>query len=471
MSDPRQSVTGSLSAFSIFDITQSLMVGQRSATVTIQSGVKKGTLSFEGGQITAAIDHQLRNGDRAVMEIFAWDVGEFSIDFETPPLVKNVNTPTDHLLLEVARTLDEARRDRGVKSDNKDAQAKTVITKDVEDRVENQIKNQVNAVFKRVALTSGPTRSRYSLDAFDSLLQALLELSGTVLFLKPGQRPRVRTATGFAIIKDEAIERSEIEGFLRTLLSETEALRLRETKEVSTFFQSPASGPFRVVAVDEQGTFVLTITPCDRMVPKLEDACRGTAAIELLQNTTEGLIVLAGPLGVGKGVVLDATVKGHLKNREAFAFQFARGSSYNMAGEYGFCVRRALPATPLQFHDALRAALDQAPDLITFCGAQEREAFPLALSACGIDRLVLFTLESHSSQDTLKRLFHLSRTAFGDSMEDALSERLKAIIDLSPGARGEPPTASVLTVDREIQMLFAKGDLAGLLHRRAQVTV
>jgi hypothetical protein len=223
MSDSSNLVSGNLAVFSIFDITQSLMVGQRSAMVTVVSGPKKCSLHFEGGQVVSALDWMLRTGERAVIEVFSWTHGTFCIDFNAPAAEHNVKTPTDHLLLEVARNLDEAHRDRGVDAKKTDDATKSVISKDVESRVDNQLKNQVNAVFKRVALTSGPSRNRYTLDAFDVLLQALLEMSGTVLFLKPGQRPRLRTAQGFATIKDEAIERAEIEGFLRSLLSETAA--------------------------------------------------------------------------------------------------------------------------------------------------------------------------------------------------------------------------------------------------------
>lgn len=466
MADTEKKLVGDLSVFSIVDIIQSLMMGRRTALLSLQSGEKKGALHVETGQIVYAVDHQLRQGNRAAVEVLNWTEGVFIVDFEAPSVKHNVSSPTEHLLLEIARNTDEARKDLDEKTSTPEAPSQATVSKDVGDRFDAQLKSQVNAIFKRVASTSAPQRSRYSLDAFDSLLQALVELSGTVLFLKPGQRPRVRTSEGFAVIKEEAIERAEIEGFLRSLLSETEAVLLREAKEVSTFFQSKTAGPFRVVAVDEQGSVVLTLTPCGRPVPPIEQAVSNPEAVQDLTAPREGLVVVAGPLGSGKSLLSDAIVSHHMASRGAFAYQFSRGSAYSITTDRGMSVRRAIPPTAAQFHDALRAALEQAPEIISIAGASDREALSMALSACGGGRLVLFALESHSPGDTACRLLHLARTGFGESLLDPLSERLRLIADLTPSPRSGPPRVSVLRIEPAIRSMIAAGDERALKSAR-----
>ena len=76
------SVNGDLQAFSIFDVTQSLMIGRKTAQVTIESGIKRGFLHFKEGQIVAALDDQFRIGEAAATSLFSWRGGTFCIDFD-----------------------------------------------------------------------------------------------------------------------------------------------------------------------------------------------------------------------------------------------------------------------------------------------------------------------------------------------------------------------------------------------------
>ena len=52
-------VQGDLASFSIFDITQTLLSGRKTAYVSVESGIHRGYLSFQGGQIVHARTREL----------------------------------------------------------------------------------------------------------------------------------------------------------------------------------------------------------------------------------------------------------------------------------------------------------------------------------------------------------------------------------------------------------------------------
>ena len=461
MLNSQQAVTGDLSAFSVLELTQTLSMARRSGVIFLMSGSREGQLHFLDGQIVAAFDPDLRGGNRAAVELFSWDEGMFEIAFDRKPSEPNVTASTDHLMMEFARNVDETKRDRAEKHSSGEGNSQS-LRSEVSERVDDDLQSRVNAIFKRVANDSVPHRARHSLDAFDALLSAAIELQGTVLFLRPDHRPSVRTRSGFASIKDTAIEREELVGFLKALLTEAEWLKLREQKELVTYFHSNAAGPFKVVAIEEQGGLLLTFSPSGKSVPPLKLICDNPNLLDCLTSMRDGLILIAGPIGVGKELLLDAAVKHHLLERDSFAYQFSKSSAYSITADRGFCVRRSLPTTGHQLQDAVRAALDQGPDVITFSGGSDREAFTTALGSCGLRRLILFTLESHSPSDTLNRLFHMARTTFGDSLLDSVAEHLRAIIDLAPATRNSPAASSALIVDQEIQDVIRKGDVNDL---------
>ena len=462
-----RSVSGDLKAFNIFDVTQSLMSGRKTALVTVQAGSRRGYVNFREGQIVSALDDALNKGEHAVMDIFSWTEGSFTIDFDVLPEETNIDLPTDHLLLEVARNLDEVRRDRElVPVEHPLRQDSEDVGGDMRERVGAKLRSRLNSVFKQVAVEAEPGRARYTANAFDALLQALLELEGTVLFLRAGHRPRIKTSSGFSTLKDEVIGEDELRGFLDGLLSESEAKTLRETKEVATFFHSTALGAFKVTVVNEHGSQLVTFAPSGRAVPRLEGVVNDVMLLQKLRETRSGLVVIGGPLGSGKGTLLGALIADHMIHRDAFAFQLSDRNRHAFNLDSGFCVHRALPA-PGALPTAVRGALEQGPDVLAICGAADPDALGLAVSAAASDRLVLFAFESHTPGDTVARLLRLARTVEGDSLAPLLADRLRMVVDC--GSReGE---LDVLEVNAAVAASIRAEDLAGIRQHRLHAPV
>ncbi len=458
LDDATRSVSGDLRAFNIFDVTQSLMSGRKTARVTVQSSNRKGYVYFRDGQIVAAVDDSLSKGQSAVMDIFSWSGGSFTIDFDVPSETVNIDVPTDHLLLEVARGMDELRRDRDLSpEDDVDGDA----TKgELKQRVGEELRDRLNRVFKRVADEAEPARARYTFNAFDGLLQALNDLQGTVLFLRPGQRPRIKSRGGLSSLNGELVTTEEIQGFLQPLLSETEQRQLRETKEVETFFHSETVGSFKVNVLNEHGRELLTFAPTGKLVSRLEALCPDPEQAAGLAATNSGLIVVGGPLGSGKAPLVSAVIAHHMESRGAFAIQFSDRNRHTYDQEPGFCIHRSLPA-PGDLRSALRSALEQGPEVVGIVGANDPDAFALALSAAGEGRLVLFTLDSHTPRDTVRRMMLLATPQGGDSLAPLLAERLRHVVDCQAAT-----VLSSIAVDDEERTLLRRADVAGLASRR-----
>jgi Tfp pilus assembly pilus retraction ATPase PilT len=465
-----RSVQGDLRAFSIFDVTQSLLMGRKTARVTLVSGRRKGYVYFRDGQIVSASDDSLQQGEKAVTHIFSWVGGTFTIDFGVQAASVNIDLPTDHLLLEIARNIDEVRRDKGIEREPDEKQGKQ-IGDAVTDRVGEKLRARLQSVFKDIATKAEPVRERNTASAFDSHLQALLDLHGTLLFLRPGSRPRIKTRQGFATIKDRIIDAAEIHGFLQALLSEREAKEFKENKEVTSYMTSHGLGAFRINVVNEYGSPLVTITRAERTAPQLTQLIQDPGARESLQKIPHGLVVVAGPLGSGKADLVAAMIEDRMSRLDAFAFEFALGVRHVYASERGFCVRHAMPRQD-ELHVTLRSALDQGPDVLAFVGA-DPAVFPLALSAAGLHRLVLLTLESHSINDTLARLLRFGEGADQGYLTEGLSQHLRAIIDLGlPAIPGGTPEADVFLVDREAEAFLKSRDGTALrTHRLSHARV
>jgi Tfp pilus assembly pilus retraction ATPase PilT len=459
-------LTGDLEAFGIFDLTQSLMLGQRTAVVTLSFESRRGYVSFKEGQIVGALDDSLRGGEEALASLFGWRRGQFTVEFDRPPMEVNISTPTDSLLLGLARHFDEAKQESGDGPASRDEDVKDAVC----DRVSDELRQRVNRIFKRVANSSEPARARYTRSAFDTLLRALLDLGGQVLLLRPGEPPRVRVGQSFSELREAALSEDEIDGFLALALSEAETSELREAKETSTFFHTEELGAFRMTAILDHGTPVLTFALASRPLPSLSAVLGGEALAAALRQVGDGLLLVAGPLGLDRSVVTAALIQDRLDLDGAFAVHYAHGLPFAYRGGSGACIVKAMPASPRDLARSLRTTLESEPSVLAFDDEGRRETFALAAAASAGRRLVIYAMESQSRATTLIKLARLASTGDGEDLGEVLAERLRWVIDLAPGAESGHPQVSALPIGREEAALIRAGrseDLRRLQSSRA----
>lgn len=102
----KSQLAGDLTAISLFELCQFLMVMRRSGTVRVKSGKRTATLAVRDGQIVSVVDDELQHGEEAFYRIACWNEGTF--DFVPGPVSgTGIGVSTDGLLLEAARRLDE----------------------------------------------------------------------------------------------------------------------------------------------------------------------------------------------------------------------------------------------------------------------------------------------------------------------------------------------------------------------------
>lgn len=101
-------VVGSLKQMNVVEIVQSLELGRKTAVVEVQParGVR-GSIACQAGRVVYAMCGALV-GDEAFYELVAWKDGFFRIHYggESPP--PNIHAPTQFLVLEALRRIDEA---------------------------------------------------------------------------------------------------------------------------------------------------------------------------------------------------------------------------------------------------------------------------------------------------------------------------------------------------------------------------
>jgi len=97
---------GHLEKISIHEIMRGLSLMGKSGQLLVVYGNRKGLLSFMQGHVIHAAVGNLK-GEKGIYRLLLWRNGQFLFDPQTPPMVQNVRTPTETLVMECARRLEQ----------------------------------------------------------------------------------------------------------------------------------------------------------------------------------------------------------------------------------------------------------------------------------------------------------------------------------------------------------------------------
>ncbi len=106
----RRGITGDLENLGLADIVQTLVVGLKTARVTLTSAKRQGQIWFENGAARHAEVGELK-GERAFYDLVTWTSGEFVIEHGVRTREHTLHRDAMFLVMEGLRLLDESRTD------------------------------------------------------------------------------------------------------------------------------------------------------------------------------------------------------------------------------------------------------------------------------------------------------------------------------------------------------------------------
>lgn len=100
------SLRGQISHILVIEILQLLHISQKSGTLTLVNGLKKGSIGYLDGKLVWA-ETQEKVGEDAVSELVSWREGTFDFQKDQIRPLMNIHTPTMQLILNCAKMIDE----------------------------------------------------------------------------------------------------------------------------------------------------------------------------------------------------------------------------------------------------------------------------------------------------------------------------------------------------------------------------
>jgi len=211
----------------------------------------------------------------------------------------------------------------------------------------------------------------------------------------------------------------------------------------------PQDGQFTVELANEPVSFRIATLPCSggekivlRLLHQVQQALEpgklGMSAEQLAQFTEvlhqpQGLILVTGPTGSGKTVTLYSA----LQARNTPDVNICSVEDPIEIPLAGLNQTQINPRAGLTFQSILRALLRQDPDIIMVGEIRDGETAEIAINAAQTGHLVLSTLHTNSTAETLVRLHQMSvaRWMISSALSLVIAQRL--VRRLCPHCREE----------------------------------
>jgi twitching motility protein PilU len=295
----------------------------------------------------------------------------------------------------------------------------------------------------------------------EKLLQLMAEKKASDIFISAGSPITIKIQGVPTPVNPQTMDAEQTKKICYEMLKPTQIETLEKELELNFSKPMPGLGNFRVNMFWQKGSIACVIRYITADIPKMQDLALPHVLSTLIMEK-RGLVLVVGATGSGKSTTLasmidfrNSTAAGHILTMEdPVEYVFTPKKSIMNQREVGNDTR--------SFHDALRNAMRQAPDVILIGEIRDLETMRMALTYALSGHLCLATLHANNAYQAMNRVISFFPLEVRPMLLQDLSVSLKAVISqrLIKTIDGKrTPAVEVLLNTRNIQELIEKGEI------------
>ena len=277
---------------------------------------------------------------------------------------------------------------------------------------------------------------------FEEFIMQAREMNASDIHLTVGA-PTVVRVNGelrkYTELSDQVVNRT-----ILSILSAEQEKMLTEGKDIDFSFELKNGARQRVNVFRQSGKLAACIRLLNAEIPTLEELKMPPVLLEFAKKR-RGLVLVTGPTGAGKSTTLAALMEYINKTRACHVITIEDPIEYRYKQEKATIHQRELGRDVPSFHEALRSALREDPDVILIGEMRDYETISLAMTAAETGHLVFGTLHTSSAAQTVDRIIDACLIHSQDQVRSQLASMIQGIIaqTLIPRADGKGRVAAV----------------------------
>jgi twitching motility protein PilT len=237
----------------------------------------------------------------------------------------------------------------------------------------------------------------------DELLKLMVDKGASDLHIVVGSPPMIRMHGLLKPAVEDTVSPAIAQELIAAIMTKTDSDMLMDQREVDFAYSLPGVSRFRVNACFQRDSVSAVL----RAIPGLPPALEEMGLPQIVTDMTKkprGLVVVTGPTGSGKSTTLAAMINYINRNQAVRIVTIEDPIEFLHNNIKAVISQREVGRDTLSFHNALRSALRQDPDVILVGEMRDLETISLALTAAETGHLVFGTLHVTSAPESINRM-------------------------------------------------------------------
>lgn len=272
----------------------------------------------------------------------------------------------------------------------------------------------------------------------EKILRGARKYEASDVHLVRGVAPVMRVHGELQVVQGEPLDAETLRKIVEEAVPEKQRELLERDWEICFSHHWEGIGRFRTSVYHHAGCPEMSIRLCETTVRGAEELGL-PPVLDELTRLPNGLVLVTGPTGVGKTTTLNYMINVINQQRRAKIVMIEDPVEYVHQNCRSIIVQQEVRTDVKSFRDALVHVLRQDPDVIVVGEMRDLETIETALTAAETGHLVLATLHTPDTVQTIQRIYSVFPAAQQNAIIVQLSACIQAVIaqKLLPRADGQ----------------------------------
>ena len=292
-------------------------------------------------------------------------------------------------------------------------------------------------------------------------LQKLYSLGGSDMFFSVGTQPQLKVEGLTHPVGSEVMKPGAVQHMAYQLMTQKQVAEFERDLEMNLAVSVGGSGRFRINVYYQRGEVSMVARLIKNEIPPIS-ALGLPSQLEKLALMDRGLILVVGAAGSGKSTTLASMLDHRNSNKDGHILCIEDPIEFLHKHKKSIVNQREVGLDTHAFHNALKNAMREAPDVILIGEILDAVTMESAIAFAETGHLCMATLHSNNADQTLDRILNFFPESAHKNVLMNLSLNLKAIISqrLVVGKDGKRlPAAEILINTPMIRDLIRRGEV------------
>ena len=260
-------------------------------------------------------------------------------------------------------------------------------------------------------------------------LKLMTEKNASDMFLTTGAPVYIKIEGKLYPLGNTGLPSGMVKKIAYSLMDEGQVPQFERELELNMAIALPDAGRFRVNVFKQRGEVGMVIRAIRSVIPSIEELNLPQVLKDIIM-TPRGLVLLVGSTGSGKSTTLAAMIDHRNSNNTGHILTIEDPIEFLHKHKRSIVNQREVGLDTHAFHNALKNAMREAPDVILIGEILDATTMEAAIAFAETGHLCLATLHSNNADQTIERILNFFPESAHKNVLMNLALNLRAVVSL-----------------------------------------